>query len=202
MSFRQFENKIPYKIVANGLLLGLVLLTMTGCFATLPKPSGSDSALLIVSLEIQRNLVTNKPDTVVITNEQNGRDYNFSSRDGKYYFFANLPTGTYKMKAASLTLRSGGSSTTTGNLTTTFSTHSVNSFPFNPELIAATSTSLQPGKIAYMGSIVAEGTAKFFPPGAVEISNVAFSSTSEEKNSALVHFKTTFKDSPWVSYLN
>lgn len=178
-----------------------MLVLLSGCAATLPPPAGADKGLLILSIEAKRNIGSNKPQQLVIVRQQDGAEFSYTSRDGRYYYFANLPEGRYRIKTAAIVI--GGNKTTTqsGNLTTSFSVNATNVFPFSPEQIAATETRVRGGSVAFMGSISAEGTAKMFPPGAIEVSHIEIDRSTRARGEAFDNFRKNFAESPWLSLM-
>lgn len=175
------------------------VLVISGCAATLPAPAGDDLGLLILSIEAQRSIGSNKPDQLTISRVEDGADYSYSGSDGRYYYFANLPAGTYRIRSASFSI--GGQKTTaqSGNLTASFSVNATNAFPFTEQHIESSRTRLEPGGVAFMAKITAEGTAKMFPPGAIEISNIRLDKSAQARDEAMDRFRTNFADSPWLS---
>ena len=201
MASPKLQHRFSYKLIFRSFLLIMLPVSITGCLSSLPKPVDNSSSLIILSVEAERNLGSNKPDVVVISRKNDGKRFEYTSRDGKYYFFANLPAGTYQIESAAILIKGGSTSSQNGNVKTTLSTSTASSFSFDKKIIKTSTIKLTAGKVAFMGSITAEGTSKLFPPGAIEISNVKISKSEADKNAALTYFKNEFKDSPWVTYI-
>ena len=182
------------------LFAGLIA-SITGCMTVLPKPNNTDSSMIIMSIEAERNLGTNKPDVLVISRQSDGKEFHFTDSDGKYFFFTNLAQGVYQLKVAAINIQGGGVTSNSGNLTTTVTTSATSFFPFDKKIIQASTTHLNAGEVAFMGNISAEGTSKMFPPGAIEITDVKLTRSEQEKREIYAYFREEFKDSPWLGYL-
>ena len=183
-------------------LFFIMIFLLSACTIPLPIPENADSTMLFLSIEAQRNIGSNKPDIVVITRKEDGENYEHSSKDGKYYFFTNLPKGTYQIKSANILVKGNTTTTQSGNFTASMTTHTNSSFNFSEKIITSSSVSVQKGKAVFMGHFLAEGTAKLFPPGAIEITNIRLNKSQRDKDHAFTYFKRAFKDSPWINYLN
>lgn len=184
------------------LLLSTFLFFMVGCAASLPKPVDEKSAMLLVSVEAKRSLGSNKPDEVVITRKEDGRDFEYTGRHDKYYFFTNLPEGTYQIKTAKIIIKGNSLKTQSGNFTSTVNFSSLNVFNFTEQLVDFSATHVHAGGVAYMGSITAEGTARIFPPGSIDITNIEISKSKQDELEAWSYFKDKFSDSPWVDLID
>ena len=200
MEANAIKKRFMTQAVFRTLLLISFMLGMTGC-ATTPNPKDASSSLIILSVEAKRAVGVNHPGVVTILRKEDGAEIPYTSQNGKYYYFANLPAGTYQIKSAAIPVNGGGSSSKSGNVTTTTSLTSINNFPFDAAIVDASTVDLKAGTVAYMGSITAEGTSKLFPPGAIEVSNVAFSTSSEDRKAALDAFRQAHKDSTWLGRL-
>lgn len=195
-SFLKFSMTSRYK--AQYLFLSLAVFMLGGCTTTLPKPVDEKSALLMVSIEAKRSIGSNTPEEVLITRKEDGQEFQYTSRDKKYYFFTNLPEGTYQIKTAKIIIRGNTTKTQSGNMTTSFSLNSSNLFNFTEQVVNDSTTHVRAGEVAYMGAITGEGTAKMFPPGSIDITNVQLSKTEQDEHEAWRYFKDKFKESPWV----
>lgn len=191
------KNNAAYKIITSFLGLTLLVATLTGCAGALPKPENSNSSLIILSIGAARALGTNRPDVVVIVRKEDGEKIKHTMTSGEYYYFANLPEGTYQIAAAAIFIKGGTVGSQSGAVTTTFSTSTTSTFPFDRDIVETSTVKLKAGEVEFMGNITAEGTSKLFPPGAIDISNVKISKTSEDKQNVLNYLKKEYKDSPW-----
>jgi len=189
------------RIITRCSLFAGLISVISGCMTALPKPSNNDSSMIIMSIEAERNLGTNKPDVLVISRQSDGKEFQFTDSDGKYFFFTNLEQGVYQLKVAAINIQGGGVTSNSGNLTTTITTSATSFFPFDNKIIQASTTRLNAGEIAFMGNITAEGTSKMFPPGAIEITDVKLTRSEQEKREIYAYFRKEFKDSPWLSYI-
>ncbi len=190
-----------YATMIKPLFISLLIVILVGCAGTLPKPSDTNSSLIVVSVEAERALGTNRPDFVTILRKEDSENIKHTAKNGKYFYFTNLAPGTYQIDAAQLTIKSGSTSSASGAVTTTFSMSMTNSFPFNDEVKNTSTIKLDAGEVAFMGKITAEGTSKIWPPGAIEFSNVKISKTEIDEKTAFDAIKKTYKDNPWIKRL-
>lgn len=185
----------------RSLVLSLFVVIIAGCAGALPKPSDSNSSLIVISVEAERALGTNRPDIVIIYRKEDGKKIKQTAKNGKYFYFANLSPGTYQIDTAQLSIKGGSTSSTSGAVTTTTSMSTTNTYPLNDKIKNISTVKLDSGKVAFMGSITAEGTSKMWPPGAIEFSNVKISKTDTDEKAAFEIIKQEYKDNPWVRRL-
>lgn len=201
MILRIIFNPLIHATTIKPLFISLLIVILAGCAGALPKPSDTNSSLIVVSVEAERALGTNRPDFVTIHRKDDGKNIKHTAKNGKYFYFVNLAPGTYQIDAAQLTIKGGSTSSTSGAMTTTFSMSMTNSFPFDDEIKNTSTIKLNAGEIAYMGKITAEGTSKIWPPGAIEFSNVTISKTAIDEKTAFDAIKQAYKDNPWINRL-
>jgi len=201
MTMVNVENFSVYKIVKNILGLTMLVIIMSGCAGTLPKPETSNSSLIILSIGASRALGTNRPDVVVIVRKEDGKNIKHTLNTGEYYYFANLAEGTYQIAAAAIHIKGGTTSSQSGVVTTTFSTSVSSIFPFDKKIVKTSTIKLKAGKVGFMGNITAQGASKLFPPGAIKISNVKISKTEEDKYIAEEYMRKKYKNSSWCDRL-
>jgi hypothetical protein len=174
-----------------------VTLVISGC-SNLPAPTDVNSSLIILSIEAERALGTNRPDLVSILKKEDNSEISYTSKSGKYYYFANLPAGTYQIHLAAIQTQLANSTSTSNNVTVSTKATNINNFPFDQEIIDASTVNLEAKKVIFMGSVTAEGTSKYFPPGAIEISDVKITRSDNETQAAYEAFKKENKDSGWI----
>ncbi len=199
MALTLFSHHFMRLTAIKFLVISILFVVLAGCVGTLPKPSDSNSSLIVLSIQAARTLGSNYPDVVNIVRKEDGKLIKHTAKNEKYYYFANLLPGTYQIDAAYLSIKGTSSSSTSGAVTTTFSMGSTNNFPFSDEIKNTTTVKLNAGNVVFMGDITAEGTSKMWPPGAIEFSNVKISKTGEGEKAAFDVLKRDYKDSLWVS---